>query len=93
MVQWPDSSGSSDVRLQTGVGDRRLAVLGWVDSHSGPSPEPGPHVAIRGVPQTGGPPTSLVIHLEQVPALVAALTEVSYRLAAKWQEEGLGRIF
>lgn len=88
MTYWPEQSDEMDCRLTSGVGDRRLTVWGWFDSHSGDEPEPGPHLAIHGVPQPGGTATSLVIHLDQLPALVAALTAVGTKLAAKWESDG-----
>jgi hypothetical protein len=90
MTCWPDQSDEMDYRLASGVGDRRLTVWGWFDSHGGDEPEPSPHVAIQGIPQPGGTATSLVIHLDQLPALVAALTAVGTKLAATWERDGAG---
>ncbi|MCZ2816888.1 hypothetical protein [Modestobacter sp. VKM Ac-2984] len=88
MTEWPEQSEGMDTRLMSGVADRRLTVWGWFDSHSGTAPEPGPHVALHGIPQLGGPAASLVVHLDQLPALIAALTDVGTRLGAAWEREG-----
>jgi hypothetical protein len=40
------------------------------------------------VPQVGGAPQSLVVHLDQVPALVAALTAGAAHLSRVWEQEG-----
>lgn len=89
MTIWPESlDGDHEIQLRTGVGDRRLTVWPWMESHSMSAPSPGPHLAICGIPQVGGQATSLVVHLDQVPALVAALTAASANLARVWERDG-----
>jgi hypothetical protein len=83
-----DETGTRQVA--TGVGDRRLKIWQWTDSHSFATPDPGPHIAVHGKPQQEGRAQSWVIALDQVPALVAALTAAATELGAAWarQEQG-----
>ena len=87
MTTWPKSSDELDVQVLTGVADRSLTLWGWFESHSGDDPQPGPHVALHGLGQTGSL-TSLVVRVDQIPALVAGLTHLAARLAVKWEQEG-----
>ena len=89
MTTWPEAPhGSSEIVVRSGVLDRSLRVWTWLDSHSASTPTPGPHVAINGLPQREGSPETLVVHLDQVPALVAALTASATHLARVWQSDG-----
>ena len=92
MVSWPRGvDGEADEReltVRSGVDDNELLVVSRFDSHMGPVPQPGPYVALVGRPQSGGPATQVVIAVEQVPALVAALTRVSHATAVAWEREG-----
>lgn len=87
MTTWPETGDDLDVQLLTGVADRCLTLWGRFESHSGDDLPPGPHVALHGLSQTGSR-ASLVVHLDQVPALVAGLTHLAARLAVKWEQEG-----
>ena len=92
MVSWPrgaeDDPDDGELSVACGVDDNDLLVVSRFDSHMGPVPQPRPYVALVGKPQGGGPSTQLVVAVEQVPALVAALTRVSYRTAVAWEREG-----
>jgi hypothetical protein len=75
-----DAAGAYHV--PSGVGDRSLEVWQWLDSHSMTTPDPGLHLAIHGLPQKDGSRQTLVVKLEQVPALIAALTAAAMDLSA-----------
>ncbi|MCZ2820740.1 hypothetical protein O2V63_10400 [Modestobacter sp. VKM Ac-2977] len=79
------AEGEAGALLPTGVGDLALLVNGWFESHS-PEGGRGAHLAIRQARQADAVP--LVVHVSQVPALVAALTEVSLRLTQLWERDG-----
>lgn len=70
-------NAANEVEVDSGVKDRPLILWGWMESHSENQPVPGPHIAIHGRAQDDGEWRSLVVHLERVPALVAALTEAA----------------
>jgi hypothetical protein len=82
-----DETGAHHVL--SGVGDRQLTVWQWVDSHSMVGSDPGPHLAIHGKPQKEGPAQTLVIELQQVPALIAALTSAAVQLSAVCERDGI----
>ncbi|WP_299955296.1 hypothetical protein [uncultured Modestobacter sp.] len=71
--------------VPTGVGDLALLVDGWMESRS-PEGGRGAHLAIRQARQADAAP--LVVHVSQVPALVATLAEVSLRLTQLWERDG-----
>ncbi len=75
--------GDNAAFVSTGVGDRGLEIGAWMESHSHDGGR-GAHLVIR--EQFDSAP--LVVHLSRVPALVAALTEVSLRLAQQWERHG-----
>lgn len=77
--------GDASALLPTGVGDLALLIDGWMESHS-PAGGRGAHLAIRQARQADAVP--LVVHVSQVPALVAALAEVSLRLTQLWERDG-----
>ncbi len=92
MVSWPRGvdEAADDVELSVGSGvdDHELLAVRRFDSHMGPVPQPGPYVALVGRSQDGAPPAQLVVAVEQVPALVAALARVSHGAALAWEREG-----
>ncbi|MCZ2850491.1 hypothetical protein [Modestobacter sp. VKM Ac-2978] len=67
------------------MGDLALLVDGWFESHS-PEGGRGAHLTIRQARQADAVP--VVVHVSQVPALIAALTEVSLRLTQLWERDG-----
>ena len=71
-----------EVTVSTGVGDRELLVVAWMESHS-PDGGRGAHIAVRQA-ETG----PLVVHLSRVPAFMAAVAEVSLWLAQLWERDG-----
>ena len=73
--------GEASALLPTGVGNLALLIDGWFESHSTEGGR-GAHLAIRQARQRDAVP--IVVHVSQVPALVAALTEVSLRLTQLW---------
>jgi hypothetical protein len=77
--------GEAGALVPTGVGDLALLLNGWMESHS-PEGGRGAHLAIRQARRADAVP--LVVHVSQVPALVAALTEVSLRLTQLWERDG-----
>ena len=77
--------GEATALLPTGVGTLALLVDGWFESHSAEGGR-GAHLAIRQARRADAVP--LVVHVSQVPALVAALTEVSLRLTQLWERDG-----
>ena len=77
--------GEASALVSTGVGDLALLIDGWMESHS-PEGGRGAHLAIRQARQADAVP--LVVHVSQVPALVAALAEVSLRLTQLWERDG-----
>jgi len=79
------AEGEATALLPTGVGNLALLVDGWMESHSAEGGR-GAHLAIRQARRADAVP--LVIHVSQVPALVAALTEVSLRLTQLWERDG-----
>ncbi len=84
-----DQARFDELEVETGVHGRTLRLWSWMESHSADYPTPGPHLAIHGLPQKkGGEAQSLVIHLEHVPALVAALTRAAANLAVTWDRHG-----
>jgi len=79
------AGGEATALLPTGVGNLALLVDGWMESHTAEGGR-GAHLAIRQARQADAVP--LVVHVSQVPALVAALTEVSLRLTQLWERDG-----
>jgi hypothetical protein len=77
--------GDNEALLPTGVGDMQLMINGWMESHSEQGGR-GAHLAIRQARKRDSAP--LVIHVSQVPALVAALTEVALRMTQAWERDG-----
>lgn len=77
--------GEASALLPTGVGNLALLIDGWFESHSTEGGR-GAHLAIRQARQRDAVP--IVVHVSQVPALVAALTEVSLRLTQLWERDG-----
>lgn len=70
-----DGAAEADLSfvVRSGVGDHEIEIWQWVESHMDGFPQPGPHLAINGVPQTGGRRTSIVVAGSQVPALIEVL--------------------
>jgi hypothetical protein len=79
------ADGDASALVPTGVGDLALLVDGWMESHS-PEGGRGAHLAVRQARRADAVP--LVVHVSQVPALVAALAEVSLRLTQLWERDG-----
>ena len=79
------SEGEASALLPTGVGNLALLIDGWFESHSAEGGR-GAHLAIRQARQRDAVP--IVVHVSQVPALVAALAEVSLRLTQMWERDG-----
>lgn len=77
--------GDCEAVVPTGVGDLELMVLGWMESHASGGGR-GAHLALRQAGRADAVP--IVVHLSQVPALVAALTETGLRLAQSWERGG-----
>ena len=77
--------GEATALLPTGVGDRAVLLSGWFESHSADGGR-GAHVAVQQARQADAVP--IVVHVSQVPALIAALAEVSLRLTQLWEREG-----
>ncbi|SDY32818.1 hypothetical protein SAMN05661080_03097 [Modestobacter sp. DSM 44400] len=71
--------------MPTGVGDLALLVSGWMESHS-PEGGRGAHLALRQARRADAEP--LVVHVSQISALVAALTEASLQLTQDWEHNG-----
>ena len=89
MTTWPTyPAGAHEIQVESVVAGRQLPIWSWMESHSSTGPTPGPHLAINGIPQAGGTPESLVVHLQQVPALPAALTAAAAHLAQVWERDG-----
>ncbi len=79
------TDGDNEALVPSGVGDQQLLISGWMESHSEAGGR-GPHLAIIPAGQPGG--ARLVIHVAQVPALVAAMTEVALRMTQAWERDG-----
>lgn len=71
--------------VATGVDERELLVMGWFASEAD-SGARGAHLALRQARQDGA--ETLAVHVSRVPAVVAALTEVSLRLTQLWERDG-----
>jgi len=77
--------GEATALLPTGVGNLAVLLSGWFESHSAEGGR-GAHLAIQQARQADAVP--IVVHVSQVPALMAALAEVSLRLTQLWEREG-----
>lgn len=76
--------GDTQAVVATGVGEAALLVTGWFASEADQGAR-GAHLALRQA-RTNGAET-LVVHLSQVPAVLAALAEVSLRLTQLWERD------
>lgn len=75
----PDDNASAVV--DTARPGHRLVLNGWFASRADAG-TPGPHVAV------GSRDRQPVLHVDQVPDLVAALQEVAARIGRQWEREG-----
>ncbi len=74
--------GDNGTAVPTGVGTQQLVIDGWSASRADTGVA-GPHLAL-GI--TNG--KRAVVHVRQVPALVAALSEIAIRMTQEWEWHG-----
>ncbi len=74
--------GDNGTAVPTGVGTQQLVIDGWSASRADTGVA-GPHLAL-GI--TNG--KRAVVHVRQVPALVAALSEIAIRMTQEWERHG-----
>ncbi len=77
--------GGAEAVVATGVEDHELLLLGWLGSQADAGAR-GAHVALRQARRADA--QTLVVHVSRVPALLAALAEVSLRLTQLWERDG-----